>query len=195
MEVVDLISHFSYTFIKGLLNKNCPHTNTLKLWFYNFAKTSINFFAKLTLTISQELSRIDEDFLCAIARIWQWRHPAVLAVCRLYPTYKGTKNLGCDDTCVHRHLINRPSTPLKTLAQQLLLYGGCQWVQIIALNLNFPLKFIRIISSCWIKNEKESTKIRRARSIYSWSRVRKLLTLLVHVFGMMVSKNTTCCLK
>ena len=94
MEVVDLISHFSYTFIKGLLNKNCPHTNTLKLWFYNFAKTSINFFAKLTLTISQELSRIDEDFLCAIARIWQWRHPAVLAVCRLYPTYKVTKNLG-----------------------------------------------------------------------------------------------------
>ena len=47
----------------------------------------------MTLTISQELSRIDEDFLCAIARIWQWRHPAVLAVCRLYPTYKVTKNL------------------------------------------------------------------------------------------------------
>ena len=72
----------------------------------------------------------------------------------------------------HRHLINRPSTPLKTLAQQLLLYGGCQWVQIIALNLNFPLKFIRVISSCWIKHEKESKKIRRARSIYSWSRGR-----------------------
>ena len=61
----------------------------------------------------------------------------------------------------HRHLINRPSTPLKTLAQQRLLYGGCQWVQIIALNLNFPLKFIRVISSCWIKHEKESKKIRR----------------------------------
>ena len=102
MEVVDLISHFSYTFIKGLLNKNCPHTNTLKLWFYNFAKTSINFFAKLTLTISQELSRIDEDFLCAIARIWQWRHPAVLAVCRLYPTYKVTKNLGQTRCTYHR---------------------------------------------------------------------------------------------
>ena len=70
----------------------------------------------------------------------------------------------------HRHLINRLSTPLKTLAQQLLLYGRCQWVQIIALNLNFPLKFIRDISSCWIKHEKESKKIGRARSIYSWSR-------------------------
>ena len=70
----------------------------------------------------------------------------------------------------HRHLINRPSTPLKTLAQQHLLYGRCQWVQIIALNLNFPLKFIRDISSCWIKHEKESKKIGRARSIYSWSR-------------------------
>ena len=71
----------------------------------------------------------------------------------------------------HRHLISRPSTPLKTLAQQHLLYGRCQWVQIIALNLNFPLKFIRDISSCWIKHEKESKKIGRARSIYSWSRV------------------------
>ena len=58
------------------------------------------------------------------------------------------------------------------LAQQLLLYGGCQWVQIIALNLNFPLKFIRIISSRWIKDEKESKKIGCAQSIYSWSRIR-----------------------
>ena len=70
----------------------------------------------------------------------------------------------------HRHLINRPSMPMKMLAQQRLLYGGCQWVQIIALNLNFPLKFIRVISSCWIKHEKESKKIGRVRSIYSWSR-------------------------
>ena len=94
MEVVNLSSHFSYTFIKGVLNKNCPHANALKLWFYNFAKTNIHFFAKLMLTISQELSRIDEDFLCTITHIWQWRHPAVLAICRLYPTYKVTKNLG-----------------------------------------------------------------------------------------------------
>ena len=49
--------------------------------------------AKLKVTISQELSIIDEHFWCAIARIWQWRHPAVFAVCRLYPTYKVMKNL------------------------------------------------------------------------------------------------------
>ena len=35
--------------------------------------------------------QIDEDFWCAIARIWQWRHPAILAVCRLYPTYSYEK--------------------------------------------------------------------------------------------------------
>ena len=56
------------------------------------------------------------------------------------------------------------------LAQQLLLNGSCQWVQIIALNLNFPLKFLRLISSLWIKHEKESEKIGRANSFYSWSR-------------------------
>ena len=44
------------------------------------------------------------------------------------------------------------------LAQQLLLYGGCQCAQIIALNLNFPLKFMRLISSIQIKHEKESKK-------------------------------------
>ena len=48
--------------------------------------------------------------------------------------------------------------PLKMLAQQLLLYGGCQCAQIIALNLNFPLKFMRLISSIQIKHEKESKK-------------------------------------
>ena len=51
--------------------------------------------AKLKVTISQELSIIDEHFWCAIARIWQWRHPAVFAVCRLYPTYKNTKPWVC----------------------------------------------------------------------------------------------------
>ena len=45
----DIISHFSYTFIKGSLNKKYPHPNALKLLFYNFGKTSINFFAQLTL--------------------------------------------------------------------------------------------------------------------------------------------------
>ena len=85
------------------------------------------------------------------------------------------------------------------LAQQLLLYGDCQWVQIIALNLNFPLKFIRIISSCWIKHEKESKKIGRARSIYSWSRDKTLQDviqasdrgkLLSNGKGMAFSQNT-----
>ena len=35
--------------------------------------------------------RIDEYFWCAIARIWQWHHPAILAICRLYPTYSYEK--------------------------------------------------------------------------------------------------------
>ena len=49
------------------------------------------------------------------------------------------------------------------LAQRLLLYGSCQWVQIIVLNLNFQLTFKRLINSLWIKHEKESKNIGRER--------------------------------
>ena len=93
MEIVDLISHSSCNFIKGWLNKNCPRPNALQLLFITLQKQALIFFAKITWTISQELSRIDVDFWCVFAHIWQWRHPAVLVIFRLYPTFKVMKNL------------------------------------------------------------------------------------------------------
>ena len=56
--------------------------------------------------------QIDEDFWCAIARIWQWRHPAILAVCRLYPTYSYEKPWFSPTNNILFHGKNKGSLPL-----------------------------------------------------------------------------------